>query len=69
MIKDDIIKRIETGEARVGVIGLGYVGLPLAAEFAQKGLFATGFEVDEAEVTFWGLCPPCQSLRRADTAT
>ncbi|HYN85339.1 MAG TPA: nucleotide sugar dehydrogenase [Pyrinomonadaceae bacterium] len=47
MIKDDIIKRIETGEARVGVIGLGYVGLPLAAEFARKGLFATGFEVDE----------------------
>ncbi|HEX5706335.1 MAG TPA: nucleotide sugar dehydrogenase, partial [Pyrinomonadaceae bacterium] len=47
MIKDDIIKRIETGEARVGVIGLGYVGLPLAAEFAGKGLFATGFEVDE----------------------
>jgi Fur family ferric uptake transcriptional regulator len=25
-----------------------------------------GFEVDEAEVTFWGLCPACQSLRRAD---
>ena len=27
-----------------------------------------GFEVDEAEVTFWGLCPSCQSLRRGDTA-
>jgi Fe2+ or Zn2+ uptake regulation protein len=27
-----------------------------------------GFEVDEAEVTFWGLCPSCQSLRRTDTA-
>ncbi len=27
-----------------------------------------GFEVDEAEVTFWGLCPSCQSLRRADSA-
>ena len=25
-----------------------------------------GFEVDEAEVTFWGLCPTCQSLRLAD---
>jgi Fur family transcriptional regulator, stress-responsive regulator len=25
-----------------------------------------GFEVDEAEVTFWGLCPSCQALRRAD---
>jgi Fur family ferric uptake transcriptional regulator len=27
-----------------------------------------GFEVDEAEVTFWGLCPSCQSRRRTDTA-
>jgi Fur family transcriptional regulator, stress-responsive regulator len=27
-----------------------------------------GFEVDEAEVTFWGLCPSCQSLRRTDAA-
>ena len=27
-----------------------------------------GFEVDEAEVTFWGLCPNCQTLRRDDAA-
>jgi len=27
-----------------------------------------GFEVDEAEVTFWGLCPRCQALRSADEA-
>ena len=27
-----------------------------------------GFELDEAEVTFWGLCPSCQSRRRADAA-
>jgi Fur family ferric uptake transcriptional regulator len=27
-----------------------------------------GFEVDEAEVTFWGLCPACQALRTADEA-
>lgn len=27
-----------------------------------------GFEVDEAEITFWGLCPACQALRRADSA-
>jgi Fur family ferric uptake transcriptional regulator len=29
---------------------------------------AHGFEVDEAEVTFWGLCPSCQRERRADRA-
>jgi Fe2+ or Zn2+ uptake regulation protein len=27
-----------------------------------------GFEIDEAEVTFWGLCPSCQSVRRDDAA-
>jgi Fur family ferric uptake transcriptional regulator len=27
---------------------------------------AHGFELDEAEVTFWGLCPACQTLRAAD---
>jgi UDP-N-acetyl-D-glucosamine dehydrogenase len=46
MIKDDIKHLIDTRGARVGVIGLGYVGLPLAVEFARKGFRATGFEVD-----------------------
>jgi UDP-N-acetyl-D-glucosamine dehydrogenase len=46
MIKDEIKQRIEARRARVGVIGLGYVGLPLAVELARKGFPATGFEVD-----------------------
>jgi len=29
---------------------------------------AVGYEIDEAEVTFWGLCQPCQALRAADTS-
>jgi UDP-N-acetyl-D-glucosamine dehydrogenase len=47
MIKSETIDLITKGQARVGVIGLGYVGLPLAVEFAQKGFNAVGFEVDE----------------------
>ena len=50
MIKDELIGLIKDQHARVGVIGLGYVGLPLATEFATKGLRATGFEVDAAKV-------------------
>jgi UDP-N-acetyl-D-glucosamine dehydrogenase len=46
MIKEELKGMIESGRARVGVIGLGYVGLPLAVEFARRGLRATGFEVD-----------------------
>jgi UDP-N-acetyl-D-glucosamine dehydrogenase len=37
-------------EARVGVIGLGYVGLPLALAFADKGFQVLGFDVDPAKV-------------------
>ena len=36
-------------QARVGVIGLGYVGLPLAVEFARAGFDVTGFDVDAAK--------------------
>ncbi|HEY6210704.1 MAG TPA: nucleotide sugar dehydrogenase [Vicinamibacterales bacterium] len=42
--------RICNKQARVGVIGLGYVGLPLAVEFARAGFDVTGFDVDAAKV-------------------
>jgi UDP-N-acetyl-D-glucosamine dehydrogenase len=38
--------RIQSRRASVGVIGLGYVGLPLAVEFARAGFHVTGFDVD-----------------------
>jgi UDP-N-acetyl-D-glucosamine dehydrogenase len=47
MVKEQIIELIKAKKARVGVVGLGYVGLPLLAEFASSGFRATGFEVDE----------------------
>src|SRR5437868_358251 len=36
-------QKIENKKAQVGVIGLGYVGLPLAVLFAKKGFHVTGF--------------------------
>jgi UDP-N-acetyl-D-glucosamine dehydrogenase len=47
MVKEQIIELIRAKKAHVGVVGLGYVGLPLLAEFANNGFQATGFEVDE----------------------
>ena len=35
---------------RIGVVGLGYVGLPLAVEYARRGVNVIGFDVDEAKV-------------------
>jgi UDP-N-acetyl-D-glucosamine dehydrogenase len=45
-----LLERIRNREARIGVIGLGYVGLPLAVEFARAGFEVTGFDVDGSKV-------------------
>jgi len=42
--------RIQSRHARVGVIGLGYVGLPLAVEFARAGFTVVGFDVDTSKI-------------------
>jgi UDP-N-acetyl-D-glucosamine dehydrogenase len=46
-MKNDLISLITNKKAHIGVIGLGYVGLPLLVEFASHGFQGTGFEVDE----------------------
>jgi UDP-N-acetyl-D-glucosamine dehydrogenase len=43
-------KKIERKEARIAVMGLGYVGLPLAVEFAKAGFPVTGIEIDRSKV-------------------
>lgn len=50
MIKDQIKNLISEKTACVGVVGLGYVGLPLIVEFALKGFPTVGFEVDTKKV-------------------
>ncbi len=40
-----LAEKIRTGTARVGVVGLGYVGLPLAVEYAQAGFHVTGIDL------------------------
>lgn len=47
MILNEIEKLIDENSALIGVVGLGYVGLPLIVEFALKGFTGIGFEVDE----------------------
>ena len=50
MTLQEWIGRVERREARVGVVGLGYVGLPLALEFARAGFGVLGFDIDRAKV-------------------
>ncbi len=47
---DQLRDRISTKKARVGVLGLGYVGLPLAVEFARAGFEVVGIDVQQAKV-------------------
>jgi len=46
----EITKKIEDKTAKIGVIGLGYVGLPLAIEFVQAGFNVIGIDIDENKI-------------------
>jgi UDP-N-acetyl-D-glucosamine dehydrogenase len=47
---ESLQKVLQEGKARVGVIGMGYVGLPLALLFARGGFLITGFDIDPEKV-------------------
>ncbi|PZF78796.1 nucleotide sugar dehydrogenase [Aestuariivirga litoralis] len=47
-------RRIAGREARIGIIGLGYIGLPLAVAFAQGGFRVTGFDIDPGKISALG---------------
>ena len=49
-ISGSLLEKIQQRRARAGVVGLGYVGLPLAVEFADAGLHTTGIDLDERKV-------------------
>src|SRR5579872_4630958 len=47
-------EKIKLRTARVGIIGLGYVGLPLAVEYAKAGFSVTGIDVQDSKVAQLG---------------
>ncbi len=49
-IADQAIEKFEKRTARVGVLGLGYAGLPLACTFAESGVTTVGFDIDSAKI-------------------
>jgi len=46
-LSEQLLEKIEKNTVQVGIIGLGYVGLPLAVSFARKGISVLGFEKSE----------------------
>src|SRR5438045_2572650 len=53
--EQDLLKKIEERRARVVVIGIGYVGLPLVVEFATAGFSVVGYDKDRDKVRMLGL--------------
>ena len=49
-----LLERFQDRSATVGVIGLGYVGLPLALTFAERGFSVLGFDIDASKVESLG---------------
>jgi len=51
-MKDSLIQKIGKKELIVGVVGLGYVGLPLNLCFVEKGFRSIGFDIDKSKIEF-----------------
>ncbi len=47
---NELLRKIQSRDARTGVVGLGYVGLPLAVEFARAGFRTVGIDLDRRKV-------------------
>src|SRR6516164_11534935 len=48
-IAENLQQKIRSHTARVGIVGLGYVGLPLAVEFARAGFEVTGIDISQTK--------------------
>ncbi len=46
----DLLTRLDTKQAQIGILGLGYVGLPLMLRYAEVGYPVLGFDIDSAKV-------------------
>jgi len=56
MKRNILEQKINNLEAKIGIIGLGYVGLPLLVEFAKKGFNVIGFDVDKQKISYLKKC-------------
>src|SRR6476661_2010832 len=47
----ELKKKVDSRQARIGIVGMGYVGLPLALLFSEQGFAVTGFDIEERKVS------------------
>ena len=49
-LKSALIEKLNKKTATVGIVGLGYVGLPLVLRFSEVGIKVVGVDIDEAKI-------------------
>ena len=49
-ISESLISQLKSRKAKIGIIGLGYVGLPLGLNYAENGYKVIGFDIDESKI-------------------
>ncbi|MGE3362324.1 MAG: nucleotide sugar dehydrogenase [Rhizobiaceae bacterium] len=49
-MRDRLLARLKSRDAKIGIVGLGYVGLPLVLRFSEVGYSVVGFDIDNAKV-------------------
>ncbi|MDR5907812.1 NAD(P)-binding domain-containing protein [Franzmannia qiaohouensis] len=49
-MKSDLINKLDNKQAVIGVVGLGYVGLPLVLRYCQVGYKVLAFDIDQVKV-------------------
>jgi UDP-N-acetyl-D-glucosamine dehydrogenase len=54
--KETLIAELKARTARIGILGMGYVGLPLAVVFAEAGFIVTGIDPDERKMNLLNQC-------------
>src|SRR4051812_8287030 len=47
---NELVRKMETRTATIGIIGLGYVGLPLILRYVEAGFKVLGFDIDQSKV-------------------
>ena len=52
MYFNNLKNKIINNKVKIGIIGLGYVGLPLSIKFTQKNISVVGFDIDKKLVSF-----------------
>lgn len=49
----DILEKLKKGEAKLSLVGLGYVGMPIAVEFAKRGIKVIGYDLNKEKIELY----------------